>query len=356
MRVAIDTNGTYTTQAGVARYIHGLIRGIHSLDRRDVEIIEFAWKVANLEYRQPRRALRTAYRELVWRRFVAPGLLERERADLLHSTMGCLVDPPRGVPNVATLHDAAVFRFPDRFRAWQGWSGRRRLQRLAAADRVICISRFSADEGIQLLNLDPRKIEVIHNGCDFHPDEPSPVEEQPRFPVPPEFFLFVGSLEPGKNLALLRESYRQAEAEGRRLPPLLIVGARWPGVASEGQPPGDWHYLGRQPDSVLVHLYRRALALVFPSRYEGFGLPVAEAMALGCPVLCSPVASLKEVGEGAAMFADLDPGAYRVSMRQLAGDESLRRDMSARGLGCASKFSWKQCAARTVEVYQDALR
>ncbi|MBI3415077.1 MAG: glycosyltransferase family 4 protein [Verrucomicrobia bacterium] len=355
MRVAIDTNGCYTVQAGVARYIRGLLGGLRQLRGTDLEFFEFAWEVENFTYRQPQRALKTFYRELIWCRHVAPRLLTRHHADLLHSTTGYLITPPDQLPNVITVHDLAFLRFPKRFRPWQRWAGRRNLEKVATARRVICISQFTADEAIQLLGLSASKIEIVYNGCDFQSIEASPTESRPEFAVPSEFFLFVGSLEPGKNLSLLREIYAGAERTGKRLPPLMIVGARWEGVAGEGRPPADWHYLGRQPDETLIYLYRRALALVFPSKYEGFGLPVVEAMALGCPVLCGSVASLPEVGGEAALYAKLQTDEFGQAMLRLAGDETLRYEMAEKGREHVKKFNWHKCASETAAVYRQAL-
>ena len=327
MRVALDTNGLYTTQAGVARYLRGLTRGFQQLDAPDAHIHPLAWEVENFAYQQPQRALKTFYREILWARFVAPRRMAQMEASLLHSTAGVFVAPPRAVGHVVTLCDLALWRFPERFRPWQRWSVKNRSGRILRANRVICISRFTADEAVQVLGLAAAQIEVIHPGCDFHPDEPSPAEQPPGVKLPAEFFLFVGSLEPGKNLSLLKAAYQLAEAQSRALPPLVIVGARWAGVTTEGVPPENWIYLGRQPDAVLVHLYRRAVALVFPSKYEGFGLPVAEAMALGCPVICSPVASLPEVAGDAAHFAVLSSGAYLEAMLRLGRDPNWRKEL-----------------------------
>jgi alpha-1,3-rhamnosyl/mannosyltransferase len=227
---------------------------------------------------------------------------------------------------------------------------------LHTVDRIICVSRFTADEAMRLLELPARILEVVYNGHELPANAGRVPEEQPKLEVPNEFFLFVGSLEPGKNLALLKEACRLAAAEEKPLPPLLIVGARWSGVETEGKAPADWHYLGRQPDEVLTFLYRRAIALVFPSKYEGFGLPVLEAMALGCPVICSPVASLPEVGGEAACYAALEPGSYVEKMRLLAREADVRRSLIDRGRIQARRFSWDRCARQTVEVYRDVMK
>jgi glycosyltransferase involved in cell wall biosynthesis len=356
MLVAFDTNGLYTTQAGVARYLRGALKGFHQLGRPNFDLFELAWPVENFEYRQPQRALKTAYRELFWAKWVAPRILRRKRPDLLHSNGACLVEPPAGMKHVVSIMDAAFLRQPDRFRKWHGMSWKRSLRHLPGAERILCISQFTADELVQLLGLPPSKMEVVYLGSEFHPDEPAPEEKAPDFKVPSEFYLFVGSLEPGKNLALLKEVYLLAQKERKQLPPLLILGARWEGVANEGPPPRDWHYLGRQPDSVLVYLYKRALALVFPSKYEGFGLPLVEAMSLGCPVICSKVASLPEVGGDAVFYAEMNPSGYLEALTEMAGCSGPRDEFRARGKKQALKFSWKRCAEQLVEVYQSVLK
>ncbi len=353
MRVAVDTNSLFTGNAGVARYTRGLLRGLGSLEPA-LDLVPFAWEVQNLQYKQPARAFKTLYREIIWARTTAPKRLWTLSADVYHATGSFFVKVPKSVRCVVTLHDLAVLRHPERFRAWQRHSESRRLRRLRReADRIICISRFTANEAIALLGLPAQQLEVVHNGGDFQPGEKVP-EQTPDFEVPPEFFLFVGSLEPGKNLALLKESYRLAREEGKPLPPLLIIGARWAGVGTEGKPPPGWQYLGRQPDGVLVHLYRRALALVFPSKYEGFGLPVAESMALGCPVICSKVASLPEVGGKAVLWSKLDSESYLNSMRELLNNSGLRTELIAAGRVQAAQFTWTRCAKGVLEVYKQA--
>ena len=349
MRVAIDTNALYTTQAGVARYVRGLLSGFPRV-APDLAVTEVAWPVENFHYRQPQRALKTFVREFLWSRTAGPRRVAEAGAEVFHSTCILFVDPPSTTRHVVTLHDLAALRHPERFRAWQRRRSLREVRKLARMDRVICVSQFTADEAMKLLGLSASKLEVVHNGCDWV-GEAMVLPREPVEILPDEYFLFVGSLEPGKNLSLLREVYESARASGKSLPPLMIVGARWEGVANEGAPPPDWHYLGRLPDEELAWLYQRALALVFPSRYEGFGLPIAEAMALGCPVLCSKVASLPEVGGEAALYCELNRDGYRQAMMRLAGDSTLREELAAAGSSHVRKFTWDRCACETREVY-----
>ena len=351
MNVALDTTATFTSRAGAARYIRGLQRGFEELAPDDFRFTPIAWEVENLEYRQPARMLKTMFREFLWAPLRAPAMIRDSRADLFHSPSNWFINPPSRVPHVVTLHDLALLRFPERFRPWLRHSGRCRLKMLKAADRILCISRFTADEAMELLNLPASKLEVIHHGNDFAGRESLNGLRPPVLPYEP-FFLFVGSLEPGKNLAMLRETYELAQRQGKQLPHLAVAGARWAGVAGEGVPPKNWHYLGHVSDDELVWLYRHAQALLFPTKYEGFGFPMLEAMSLGCPVVASKVASLPEIGGEAVCWCSPNAADYLAAMMSIVQDDQSRDDLRQQGLSQAAGYSWKRCAAETLEFYR----
>ena len=355
MRVALDTNALFVTRAGVARYLRGLIQGFREASIAGLDLIEMAWKVENFEYQQPRRALKTIYRQFVWPRTTAPAILRRQQCDLMHGSFPCTLRPVKGLREVITLYDLAFLVHPERFRRWHRWAARQSLHRLSKAGTLLCISRFTADEAMRLLGIPARKLQVVYLGSTLENTPSTPLPAESSLELPPEFFLFVGSLEPGKNLSLLKEAYEISQHSGHSLPPLLVVGARWDGVGTEGPPPHGWQYLGHQPDAVLAMLFRHALALVFPSKYEGFGLPVLEAMSLGCPVICSPVSSLPEVGGNAVHYAKLDRDEYAAAMRRVLRDSGLRSDLAKAGLARSRLFSWKKCAEETHAVYKSVL-
>lgn len=352
MRVAFDTNAIYNSQAGVARYVKGLLTALGQRSDASLKVSSFAWEVENFGAPGVTRSFKTFWRELVWARWVAPRSLHRMGADVYHATGSIYFAPPQGVEFVATVHDLAAIRHPERFRGWQRRQREARLSRLLRARKFVCISRFTADELMRLCNVASDRIDVVYNGV----DDLNALNVQnvilPELDLPAEFFLFVGSLEPGKNLVLLRQVYELAALRRLALPPLLIVGARWSGVEGEGNPPENWSYLGRVADETLAVLYRKAVALLFPSKYEGFGLPVAEAMLSGCPVICSPVASLPEVGGDAAWYVEQTPQAYLGAIRELLGEPHRRDSIVAAGRMQAAKFSWSICADGYCEVYR----
>lgn len=353
MKVALDVSSCFYSRRGVARYIRCLLEALRNAREPALEISEIGYRVANFGYAQPWRALKTLGREFLWQPFVAPLAARARGADLVHATGNPCVAAPRGAPKIVTLHDLEMFHTPDRFR-W--WTRRRFPLDVAAyrkADRLICVSRATADDALKFLGCPSSRLHVVPLGSHFSAGSP---ERAPAFALPPEFFLFVSALEPGKNLKLLNETYHLAGREGVRLPPLLIVGERVEGVAHEGAAPPGWHYTGHLSDEELAYLYRRSLALLAPTRYEGFGLPVLEAMTLGTAVICSPVSSLPEVGGEVPFYAGQNPGDYLTQMRRLVQEPRLRQDRIAAGLARAATFSWPRCARETLEIYRSALR
>lgn len=344
LKIYVETTPLHVSRAGVARYVRGLLAGLQAVKPGAVTLVELGWAVRNWEYAQPARALKTLWREWCWAKLLAPRTVT---GGVLHHTALPVIPFIARVRHVVTLHDLALLRHPERFRRWQRTSGIRRLRRVCRADRVICPSRFTADEAMQLLGLPAGLIEVIPEAGWI---ELPPATAVGLPPLPAEFFLFVGSLEPGKNLTLLRHLYLTAD---RPLPPLVVAGGRWAGVAAEGPAPPDWRFLGHVSDAVLAELYRRALALVFPSTYEGFGLPILEAMALGCPVICGRIGSLPEVAGQAAAYAELTPAGFGAAMQHLVADGDWRRNLGNMGHAHAAKFSWERCAQETLAVYRD---
>jgi glycosyltransferase involved in cell wall biosynthesis len=319
MKVAMDVTPLRLTHAGTARYIRNLRQ------RLEVQTVAFGG---------PGRGSVLA-RELWWYPFRLSRL--GGGADVLHCTTYYGPLRPR-VPTVVTVHDLAVLRHPRAFPRWTRKYVPLAVPRvLRAAHSVIAVSEFTASELESLLRVPREKIHIVPNGVDdtFTPDGPR---------ADGDYVLAVGTLEPRKNLA------RAIEAAARIGVDLRVVGARgWGGVEARG---ANVTWLGEVDDEELARQYRGARCVVYPSLYEGFGLPVLEAMACGAAVVTSAGGATEEVAADAAVLVDpLDAGAIADGVT----DAIARRDeLRPRGLERARRFSWDEAARLTRTVYEGA--
>lgn len=281
--------------------------------------------------------------------------VEKVKPTLYHETNYALFDFKEG-PTVITLYDLSFIRHPgwhpkDRVKYFEQYC----LKKLSQVDAVLTISEFSKSEIVQLLGIDPKKIYVTYPGVDrqFKP------EGKRMYGFPKEYILFVGNLEPRKNLPTLLNAYRALPKELRERYPLVISGAL------------GWHtheftkalqlFKGREKPILtgyisqphLPDLYRGASLFVYPSFYEGFGLPVLEAMASGVPVIGSQETSIPEViGEAGVLVNPYNMDDLKEAMIQLLKDEKTKMEMAKKGIIRAKQFSWEKCALETLEVYQ----
>jgi glycosyltransferase involved in cell wall biosynthesis len=267
--------------------------------------------------------------------------------------------------SVLTLHDLAFLLYPEThtaasraYYATAGESARR-------AQRVIAVSQRTASDAVRLLGVDPARMKVVHEAASpaFFPrprDELAPIASRLGFAADRPYALFVGTLEPRKNVPLLLDAFglvrRQLDVQ------LVLVGARsWldaPIVSAHARSGvGDAaRFVGWVDEADLAVLYSHAGAMVLPSLYEGFGLPVLEAMACGAPVVCSNAGPLLEVaGDAAVLLPASDPGAWANAMLQVLTSPARQEELRARGFARAAAFSWERAARATREVYREAL-
>jgi glycosyltransferase involved in cell wall biosynthesis len=259
------------------------------------------------------------------------GLSRTRELDILHCTT--FRGPARTrVPTVLTVHDLAILRFPEAFPRWHRLYGRAGLVRvLRAADAIVAVSEFTKSEIVELTDVDAERIHVVPNGVDsvFSLDGPR---------ADGDYVLAVATLEPRKNLSRVVEAARVAGVE------LRVVGARgWGGIAVPG-------WAGEIPDGELAALYRGARCVLYPSLYEGFGIPVLEAMACGTPVVTSRGTSTEEVAGGAAILVDpLDVASITDGIQEAL----TRRDaLVPLGLARARAFTWQRAADSVVELWR----
>jgi len=269
--------------------------------------------------------------------------------------------------SVVTVHDLGYLYYPGAHRFLDGlYLNLSTRYNARAASRVIAISQATKDDLVQQCGIEPDKITVVYFGYD---ETMQPVEDEAtiekvkaRYGIRGDYVLHVGTLQPRKNLGRLLEAYAMVRKQAKRgEPPCLVMAGRkgWLcdqifqhivrlGLESEVILPG---YVPRDD---LPALLSGARLFVFPSLYEGFGLPVLEAMACGTPVLCSNVSSLPEVAGDAALLVDpLDVKSMAEAMNRLLQDEGLRSQLVERGYRQVRQFSWERCARETLAVLED---
>jgi glycosyltransferase involved in cell wall biosynthesis len=299
---------------------------------------------------------------ILWEQVLQPGALRRAKVDLLHHP--AFVGPlASACPFVITVHDLSYLFFPQGFRTLNR-SYLQTFTRLSVhrARRVIAVSESTKRDLVQQYGLSPGKVDVVYNGVDTG-YRPLPANEVAAFRsregLPERFILFVGTLEPRKNVVRLVEAYARLP---RGRPPLMFVGGKgwlydeiFARVEALGLS-GEVRFVGYVPAEVLPWWYNAADLFVYPSLYEGFGLPPLEAMACGTAVISSTASSLPEVvGQAGLLIDPTHTEALATAMEQVLADREMQEHMESAGLAQAQKFSWEQTARQTVESYRRAL-
>jgi glycosyltransferase involved in cell wall biosynthesis len=327
LEIAFDTSPLGQTRAGTARYVRGLLGELEPAP--ELTLQRHAFELGG------RAAV--PFRDVGWYLGVLP-LLAR-RADVLHCPTFRAPVRTR-VPLVVTFHDLAVLRYPETFNAWTRRYSRVFLPRVArAAARVIAVSEFTARELVELLHVPEDKIRVIPNAV-------GPPFTATGDAAEGDYVLAVSTLEPRKNLDRLVDGFRRAGLNGSEL---RVVGARgWGGI--EPIPSEGVRWLGEVSDDELARLYRGARCAAYVSVYEGFGLPVLEAMACGTPVVAADLPPIHEFANGVITVDPRDADAIAAGLGEaVAHGEELGRE----GRAAAAAYDWARVARETIAVYRE---
>ncbi|HVN53912.1 MAG TPA: glycosyltransferase family 1 protein [Anaerolineaceae bacterium] len=364
MRIGFDRTFAEINQAGTGIYVDSLARAL--VNRADNDTVRFFSAGQFRDLSKPktlRTRMDTLYRDLIWMHLILPIQARKTYIDLLHMPANlCPIYSP--CPVVLTILDTIIYQNPNNFPLWQ----RNYFLALGPhsarnAAHIITISESSKADIVKTFGISPEKITSI------------PIAVSPEFRILDEshiknvklkfglnrFILTVGAIEPRKNLLRLMQAFNMIR---NNYPDIVLVHAGprgWhmdhlmPYIEQQGLS-SSVRFIGRVPLSELVGLYNAATLFAYPSLYEGFGLPVLEAMSCGCPVITSNVSSMPEIAGGSTILIDpLQTEEIAGAIQSLISKPDLREILRQKGLQRANCFSWSQCANETIEVYQKVL-
>ena len=376
MHIGISTLMIQRGKTGVAQYLFALLRGLANCNTQhkftlfileeDLPLFDFAqsWitTVAVPEKHRP------PVKNIIWHQRQLPRLVRQCHIDVLHVPSYRRLLSRKPCRLVATIHDLAPFRVPGKYDWKRMFYGRVVVRWLARRqDRIIAVSRNTANDIRTFFHLPDCRIQVVHNGIDhsrFTPGSRSEAKLRAgeQYGLRNPFFLYVARLEhPGKNHVRLVKAFTEFKLATASNWQLALAGSDWHGAEAvhaavrNSSRRDDIRTLGFVPESELPALYRAADAFVYPSLYEGFGLPPLEAMACGCPVISSTRGSLGEVIGEAALTVDPENATQlRDQLTRLATDEPTRVHLRKAGIAQAAKFDWARTAIDTLKVYEHA--
>jgi glycosyltransferase involved in cell wall biosynthesis len=355
VRIALDATPLTISSGGLPRYVTELSIGLAREFPEDIYYL-----LSDQPFPMPERAPVNLIRgrpphsaaERRWWLWGIQHAIRQTGVQIFHGT-NFEVPYLGSTPAILTIHDLS----PWRERAWQSYSpntdaDRVRwrtpwLVRLRRARMILTVSEAVRREVVGHFGVSPDRVRAVPLAASSHFRPLSPTS-----PAPKPFFLFVATLEPRKNVAALIEGWRESRAQTNAD---LVVAGRNRADFEEISLCDGLHLLGEVPDEELPRLYSDALAFVYPTHYEGFGLPVLEAMQCGCPVITSRDPAVVEVSGGAAILTS-SPQEIAEAMRAIAGNPRLRNTLSGAGLQRATAFSWTRTARETHAAYRSVLQ
>jgi alpha-1,3-rhamnosyl/mannosyltransferase len=285
-------------------------------------------------------------------------LLDRlaAKADIFHVS-SLVRNPPRRPLLTATLHDLTTWTMPELHLAANRRADDQLADNLRRADGIIAVSETTRQDAIRLLHIAPEKLVTIHSGVAeafFDVPAGAVADVRARYRLKRAFILFVGTIEPRKNLGGLVSAYRALAASLKEEFELVVAGPMGWADAETERLVRSVRYLGYVPEGDIAALTAAAAVFAYPSLYEGFGFPVAQAMAAGVPVITSNVSALPEIAGDAAELVDpRSPTDLREALKRVLLDPGLRAAMSRRGKVRAENFRWEACAAKSWRFFEE---
>lgn len=369
MRVGINALLLNKTRAGIGNYIFRLI---NKFAQRNFDLVIFGEQdklpkgLSNAKIVSPGIILEKNWQRILWEQLVLPWQ-SRDKVDLMHYTDYALPLAVKFVPSIITVHDLSFLIYPETFTKGARLTKQTLIgPSVAKADKIIAVSQNTKNDLIKFFSIASEKIKVIYEG--FNQELYAPMDQNEaqaylikKYNLMEPFFLYVGTLEPRKNIPTLVRAYAIVRDRlGNGCPKLVLAGQKgwlYEDIFFSVKELGlteEVIFTGYVPDEDLPYFYNAAVAFLYPSLYEGFGVPPLEAMACGTPVITSNTSSLPEVvGEGGIMVDPLDVEALVKAMEKVYADQEFREALSKQGLAQASKFTWKATAEETLALYRE---
>jgi len=369
LRIAIDARKL--RDHGIGTYVRNLLRHLSRIDQTTEYVVlcrEWDREIVDAFGENFRPVPESSPGYSVREQITVPRDLRRERANLFHAPHYVL---PTLTPckSVVTIHDCIHLRFPQYLPSRLGYAYARSSLWMAThrSSRIMTVSEASKRDILEYYNVPRTKIDVIYNGIDERFGETPPEDDvagvRERYQLNDPFVLYVGTIKPHKNLERLIEAFhllrRSSDFEQVKL---VIIGDEITKYAAlrhavhRHKLHKHVRFFGFVPQRTLAIFYRLAAVFVFPSLYEGFGLPPLEAMASGAPVITSNVSSLPEVvGDAALLIDPLQPAEIADAIARVLTDKTLRDDLCRRGLERAQHYSWERSIRRVHEIYREVL-
>jgi glycosyltransferase involved in cell wall biosynthesis len=375
MNIVLDARTVGRRFSGVGFYVLELVRAFSALDLEhrfhllvhgDTALDDLPMDGRRFQLHRTNASSESHPWGDLWEEIVLPRLAVQWGADVLHGPAFLIPLHRTRIPSVVTIHDLVAFTHPRtipwKYAAYMRWRIRHAVR---AAQSIICDSESAKRDVMRFLGASPESIATIHLGVaeHFRPQTRERIQEVcRRYRLERPYILFVGNVEPRKNLPNLVRAFRILRQESKEIDLAVAGQIAWKSKAAVDELSSEdvqsaVRFCGYIPTEDLPALYSGAEAFVFPTLWEGFGLPVLEAMACGAPVVASKLPPIEEIAGGAAIFVDPhSPESIASGIRRALGGAVPRAEWGRRGIERAARFSWMDTARKTLQVYESAQR